>query len=174
MIQLDKLSYDKGELNDKLIALFQFCRDCEKQTLRSDDLMSVVDVSLKDEMRSEKQQGVCLREQLKFIEGEHFMINSRLSLTNDSKGELEQNQKEVQYMFDHRDKDTASLIKESADTIARIEAYQSQVDDLRKLCMTLKELADGHRHDLHHTHDGRLSLADQFENLERKYLNAVD
>lgn len=40
--------------------------------------------------------------------------------------------------------------------------------------MTLKELADGHRHDLHHTHDGRLSLADQFENLERKYLNAVD
>ena len=40
--------------------------------------------------------------------------------------------------------------------------------------MTLKEMVDGHRHDLHHTHDGRLSLADQFSNLERKYTNAVD
>lgn len=125
MIQLDRLSQDKGELNDQLISLFQFCRDCEKQTLRSDDLMTVVDVSLKDEMRSEKQQGVCLREQLKFIEGEHFMINTRLAMANDGRGDLEQCKHEVQSMFEHRDKDTASLLIESTETVARIEAFKS-------------------------------------------------
>jgi hypothetical protein len=53
--ELDRLNQEKGELNDKLISLFKFTRDVERQTLRSDDLMTVVDESLKEELKSEKQ-----------------------------------------------------------------------------------------------------------------------
>jgi len=52
--ELDRLNQEKGELNDKLISLFKFTRDVERQTLRSDDLMTVVDESLKEELKSEK------------------------------------------------------------------------------------------------------------------------
>jgi hypothetical protein len=53
--ELDRLNQEKGEINDKLISLFKFTRDVERQTLRSDDLMTVVDESLKEELKSEKQ-----------------------------------------------------------------------------------------------------------------------
>lgn len=53
--ELDQLNQEKGELNDKLISLFKFTRDVERQTLRSDDLMTVVDESLKEELKCEKQ-----------------------------------------------------------------------------------------------------------------------
>ena len=52
--ELDRLNQEKGELNDKLISLFKFSRDVERQTLRSDDLMTVVDESLKEELKIEK------------------------------------------------------------------------------------------------------------------------
>lgn len=35
-------------------------------------------------------------------------------------------------------------------------------------------MIDGHSHDLHSTMGGRLSLVDQYDNLERKYGHAVD
>ncbi len=51
---LDALNQEKGELNERLITLFKFNRDVERQTLRSEDLMLVVDESLKEELKSEK------------------------------------------------------------------------------------------------------------------------
>ena len=53
--ELDRMNQEKGELNEKLIILFKFSRDVERQTLRSDDLMTVVDESLKEELKCEKQ-----------------------------------------------------------------------------------------------------------------------
>jgi hypothetical protein len=53
--ELDRMNQEKGELNEKLITLFKFSRDVERQTLRSDDLMTVVDESLKEELKCEKQ-----------------------------------------------------------------------------------------------------------------------
>ena len=75
LLELDRLNQEKGELNDKLISLFKFCRDVERHTLRADgDLMYVVDDSLKEELRSEKQMGVCLKEQLKNLELERVRL----------------------------------------------------------------------------------------------------
>ena len=54
LVQLDRLNQEKGDLNDRLISVFKFNRDVERQTLRSYDLSSVVDESLKDELRHEK------------------------------------------------------------------------------------------------------------------------
>jgi chromosome segregation ATPase len=76
--ELDSLNQEKGELNDKLITLFKFTRDVERQTLRSEDLMTVVDESLKEELKSEKQQGICLREQIKMLESERFHVRDKV------------------------------------------------------------------------------------------------
>lgn len=51
----------------------------ERHTLRSDDLIHVVDESLKDELHAEKKRGVCLKEQLKFIEVELKRINDSMN-----------------------------------------------------------------------------------------------
>ena len=75
---LDRLNQEKADLNDKLISLFKFSRDVERHTLRSDDLMTVVDESLKEELKSEKQQGICLREQLKMLETERFRVHDKV------------------------------------------------------------------------------------------------
>ena len=72
--ELDRLNQEKGDLTNRLLSVFKFNRDVERQTLRSDDLLYVVDDSLKEELRSEKQQGVCMREQLKFMEMERVRI----------------------------------------------------------------------------------------------------
>lgn len=51
LVELDRLNQEKCELNDKLISVFKFNRDMERHTLRSDDLETVVDESLKEELR---------------------------------------------------------------------------------------------------------------------------
>jgi hypothetical protein len=66
--------------------VFKFNRDVERQTLRSDDLGTVVDESLKEELRHEKQQGVCFREQLKMIEVEKLRIREALQQSEIMKG----------------------------------------------------------------------------------------
>ncbi len=52
--ELDRMNQEKAELNNKLNLLFRFSMDVERQTLRSDDLMTVVDESLKEELKCEK------------------------------------------------------------------------------------------------------------------------
>jgi hypothetical protein len=40
--------------------------------------MTVVDESLKEELKSEKQQGICLREQIKMLENERFRVRDKV------------------------------------------------------------------------------------------------
>lgn len=63
---------------------------------------------------------------------------------------------------------------EHEDTMNRVHAYQKEVDELRMLCLSMQEMIDGHRNDLNLSNGGRLSLKEQFSNLERKYARTVD
>jgi hypothetical protein len=45
------MNQEVGETNEKLVNLFKFNRDVERQTLRSDDPNYVVDISLKEELK---------------------------------------------------------------------------------------------------------------------------
>jgi hypothetical protein len=50
----------------------------ERHTLRSDDLLTVVDESLKEELRSEKQQGILMQERMKSFEEEKYRIREKV------------------------------------------------------------------------------------------------
>ena len=89
ILELDGLSQEKGELNEKLIKLFQFTRDMERHTLRSDDLLTVVDESLKEELRSEKQQGIRMQEQMKGFEEERYRIREQACTVDNRRAEYE-------------------------------------------------------------------------------------
>lgn len=174
LVDLDRLNQEKGELNNKLISIFKFNRDVERHTLRSDDLVTVVDESLKEELRQEKQSGVCMREQLKYSEVERYRIRDAVEAAEASKGEVESVKSELQEVYAHREKDFSALKIEYDDTVERVRAYQKEVDELRQLCIALSELISGHKNDLNLSNGGRISLRDQFHNLEMKYGRAVE
>ena len=100
--ELDSLNQEKGELNDKLITLFKFTRDVERQTLRSDDLMTVVDESLKEELKSEKQQGICLREQIKMLENERFRVRDKVIDTDCLQEQFKVDKSDMQHQLEMR------------------------------------------------------------------------
>ena len=135
--ELDNLNQEKGELNDKLISLFKFTRDVERQTLRSDDLMTVVDESLKEELKCEKQQGICLREHIKMLESERFRVRDKVIDTDCLQEQFKVDKEEMQIQLQMRQRDIDAIEVEFHETVTRIKAFQSEVDDLRSLCMTL-------------------------------------
>ena len=100
--ELDSLNQEKGELNDKLITLFKFTRDVERQTLRSDDLMTVVDESLKEELKSEMQQGICLREQIKMLENERFRVRDKVIDTDCLQEQFKVDKSDMQHQLEMR------------------------------------------------------------------------
>jgi len=135
--ELDSLNQEKGELNDKLITLFKFIRDVERQTLRSEDLMTVVDESLKEELKSEKQQGICLREQIKMLESERFRVRDKVIDTDCLQEQFKVDKSDMQRQLEMRHRDFEAVQKDYLETVTRLKAFQSEVDDLRSLCMTL-------------------------------------
>ena len=78
---------------------------------------------------------------------------------------------DMQRQLEMRHRDFEAVQKDYLETVTRLKAFQSEVDDLRSLCMTLQEKICGHRHDLHFSNGGRTSLIDQFAQLEIKYRN---
>lgn len=78
--------------------MFKFNRDLERHTLRSDDLGTAVfaDESLKEELRQEKQQGVCLREQLKMLESEGMRMRDAVGDREGKREELGRDRAEMQ------------------------------------------------------------------------------
>ena len=81
---------------------------------------------------------------------------------------------DMQRQLEMRHRDFEAVQKDYLETVTRLKAFQSEVDDLRSLCMTLQEKICGHRPDLHFSNGGRTSLIDQFAQLERTYQQSVD
>lgn len=73
-----------------------------------------------------------------------------------------------------RERDIERLREEYEDTVKRINAYQREVNEMRDLCMQLSELIDGHKIEMNFTNGKKVSLRDQFENLQRKYTFTVN
>jgi hypothetical protein len=81
---------------------------------------------------------------------------------------------EMQAELELNERDMQQLNAEFEECVARIKAFQAEVDDLRSLCNTIQDKICGHRHDLHFSNGGRTSLVDQFTQLERKYQQTLD
>jgi len=160
LLELDRLNQEKGELNDRLLSVFKFNRDVERQTLRSDDLTMVVDESLREELRQEKHRGVHLREQIRAGEEERLRCREAAGSAERGLAEWQEEHAEIKLAEAGRDRDLESLSREHAEVLEKVQAYAREVADLRELCGTLQEMIGGHRMDLDHSHGGRLSLRD--------------
>ena len=158
--ELDRLNQEKGELNDKLITLFKFSRDVERHTLRSEDLMSVVDESLKEELKVEKQMGISLREQIKGLEGQRFRVHDKVVDSECLQEQFRTDKMEMVSELEMKERDFAAVEKEFNETVVRIKAFQNEVDELRSMCLSLQDKICGQRHDLHFSNGGRTSLMD--------------
>ena len=66
-------------------------------------------------------------------------------------------------LYEQRSREVSEIEAEYRETKERISAFQSEVDDLKSLCFQLQDMVNGHRHDLHYTHGGKLCLVDQFD-----------
>lgn len=174
LLELDGLQQQRGELNDRLISVFKFNRDVERQTLRSDDLSTVVDESLREELRQEKHRGVQMKEQLRAGEEERLRCREAAGQAERALAEWQEEHAELRQVEASRERDLEALGREHAEVLRKVEAYAKEVAELRELCGTLEEMISGHRMDLDHSQGGRLSLKDQFAQLERRYLQTVE
>lgn len=56
------------------------------------------------------------------------------------KEEFDRDKDEMQQVIDLRDKDLATLTAEYEEVRVKVEAYQREVDELRGLCLSLKDM----------------------------------
>ena len=61
-------------------------------------------------------------------------------------------------VFEAKQRDWGALSAEHEDTLARIQAFQKEIDELRAMCIQMQDMINGHRNDLNLSNGGRLSL----------------
>jgi hypothetical protein len=67
--------------------------------------MTVVDESLKEELKCEKQQGIHLREQIKMLECERFRVRDKVIDTDCLKEQFQVDKQEIEHEMQMRQRD---------------------------------------------------------------------
>jgi chromosome segregation ATPase len=94
------------------------------------------------------------------LESERFRVRDKVIDTDCLKEQFQVDKQQIEYEMEMRQRDIDAIEKEFHEAAARIKAFQSEVDDLRSLCMTLQDKICGNRHDLHFSNGGKTSLKD--------------
>lgn len=94
------------------------------------------------------------------LEGERFRVRDKVIDTDCLQEQFKVDKEEMQIQLQMRQRDIDAIEVEFHETVTRIKAFQSEVDDLRSLCLTLQDKICGNKHDLHFSNGGRTSLFD--------------
>jgi hypothetical protein len=81
----------------------------ERHTLRSDDLLTVVDESLKEELRAEKQLGVKMQEQMRGFEEERHRIRDQAYQVDKRREEFASEKVEAAMLNEQRSREVAEI-----------------------------------------------------------------
>ena len=78
-----------------------------------------------------------MREQIKMLENERFRVRDKVIDTDCLQDQFKVDKSDMQHQLEMRQRDIVAVEKDYLETVTRLKAFQSEVDDLRSLCMTL-------------------------------------